>query len=739
MDTPGSLTRRSLLQGAGGLIVTFSLLGRASVTNALETTALKPVQEGLVASYLAIDAKGMVTVYSGKIDFGTGVRTGLAQIAAEELSVPLQNVTIIEGDTSLTPDQGPTYGSQSIELAGQYLRLAAATAREAIIKAAADRFGLAAETLTLADGSVSSGDQHVTYAELLADQQMNLTVNEQVRVKNPADYTIVGQSITRDGLPGKITGDFVYMQDFRVDGMVHARVVRPPAIGAALESVDEASLSHLPDLVKIVRKGNFLAVVAESEWSAIRGGREIVAKWSASETLPDQAKLWEHVRNTPVVKDDVTSDVGDVDAVFGQEGKQISATYDFALNTHGSIGPSCAIADFAGGKLVSWSSSQATHRLRKQFAQMFSIPEDDIRCLFLEGAGCYGRNGHEDAAADAALLSREVGRPVRVQWMRHDEHGWDPKGPPTLIDMKAHIDAAGKLAAWKSEFFIPQGAGGEVALLSANLADMPTIAELNPGGITNDSELFYLLPNIRTTCHRLETTPLRPSWIRAPGRMQNTFANESFLDEIAAELGVDPLAYRRSLIDPADSRGLDVLDHLKAMSKWEDRPSPRADRSGSVLTGRGVAYVKYELKRTYVGTVAEVEVDSNSGKIRATRFYVAHDCGQMINPAAVQAQIEGNIIQTTSRTLVEELTFDRSMVTSLDWATYPILRFPDVPEVIVDLINRPDQPPLGVGEPTSAIVSAAISNAVFDATGVRLRSVPFKPDKVRAAFAAMSS
>jgi CO/xanthine dehydrogenase Mo-binding subunit len=621
---------------------------------------------------------------------------------------------------------------------GQAIRKAAATAREALLDAAGERLGVERAGLTITDGMIRGDGGEISYGDLLNGENFSLEVNENVRLKDPAQFTIVGQPIIRDGLPGKITGAFEYMQDLKIDGMAHARVVRPPAIDAMLEGVDESSISHLPD-VQIVQKGNFLAVVAESEWTAVRAAREISVTWTTTESLPDQANLWTHVRETPIATDDVTSDIGDVDSAAGT--RQVKATYDFALHTHGSIGPSCSVADFSDGKLVSWSSSQATHRLRGQLSDMFSVPEEDVRCIYIEGAGCYGRNGHEDAAADAALISRELGRPIRVQWMRHDEHGWDPKGPPTLIDLTATIDDAGAVAAWSSEFFIPQGAGGRVALLGANLADLPTNQDTNPGGITNDSAIPYGFPNIRTVCHRLETTPLRPSWIRAPGRMQNTFANEAFLDEVAAELAVDPMEYRRGLIDPADKRGLAVLDRLKEFAGWEPRPSPRTggDGDGARLTGRGMAYVKYELKRTYVGAVAEVSMDANSGAIKVDRFFVVHDCGQIINPAGVRAQIEGNVIQTTSRTLMEELTFDRNMVTSLDWASYPILRFPDVPEVNIELIDYPNEVPWGAGEPTAAVVSACISNAVFDAAGIRLRSVPFKPAKVRAALSEQRS
>lgn len=483
-----------------------------------------------------------------------------------------------------------------------------------------------------------------------------------------------------------------------------------------------------------MREGNFLGVVAQSEWSAVRAAREIKATWSKSETLPDEKKIWEHVRSTKIVKDDVTSNIGNTaTAMAAADGKKLSASYDFAIHTHGSIGPSCAITEFRDGKLISWSASQATHNLRKQLAQMFSMPLEDVRCIYVDGSGCYGRNGHEDAAADSALLAKAVGKPVRVQWSRADEHGWDPKGPPTLIDLRAKLDASGNVTAWETEFFIPQGAAGNVELVAAALADMPTDHALAPGGIINDSAIGYKFPNIETVCHRLETTPLRPSWIRAPGRMQNTYANECFIDELAAAANTDPLEFRAKYTDPADKRGLEVLDRLAKLATWEKRSSPQKNIAGNIVKGRGASYVKYELVRTYVGAVAEVEVNRSTGGIRVTRFYIVHDCGQIINPNGVKSQIEGNVIQTVSRTLKEELTFDRSMVTSLDWASYPILTFPEVPEIVIELIDRPTEKPWGVGEPTAAVVSSSISNAIFDATGVRLRSVPYKPEKVKAA------
>jgi CO/xanthine dehydrogenase Mo-binding subunit len=365
---------------------------------------------------------------------------------------------------------------------------------------------------------------------------------------------------------------------------------------------------------------------------------------------------------------------------------------------------------------------------------MLTIAEEDVRCIYIEGAGCYGRNGHEDAAGDAALLARTIGRPVRVQWMRADEHVWDPKGAPTLIDLEAGLEATGEVIAWHAGFYIPEGAGAPVTLLPAHLAQLPRSTELEPGNIFQNSAIPYDFANRYTVCHRLTETPFRPSWIRSPGRMQNTFANESFLDEIAAANNIDPLQFRlRHLKDP---RGIELLEHLGRFATWQPRQagSRIADNAG-FFRGRGLSYIHYELVRTYVAAVADVEVNRSSGDIRVTRFSIVHDCGQIINPDGARNQIEGSVVQTISRTLLEEVKFNRSTITSRDWVTYPILTFPQIPEIDIELISRPTEKPWGVGEATAAIVPAAISNAVFDATGIRLRSAPFKPDKIKAALA----
>jgi CO/xanthine dehydrogenase Mo-binding subunit len=730
------LTRRGVLKGSGALVVSFALLpGSHEAVAQAAAAAAKPLTLTEVDSFLAIDAKGMCTVYSGKVDLGTGVATALRQMAAEELDLPLDRVDMITGDTQLTPDQGTTWGSLTIQVGGIQIRQASAAARAALLDEAAKKLGVDRAGLTVRDGTVSGGGKSVTYAELIGGRSFSITLDPKkpVPTKDPKTFTLVGKPVPRVDIPAKVTGTFTYMQDFRVPGMLHGRVVRPPAIGASLRSVDESSIKGIPT-ARVVREGNFLAVVAENEWAAIKAARALKASWSDWAGLPDQAKLYEHVRATKVAKEEVTSNVGNTAEALGKGAKKLEATYDFAINTHGSMGPSCAVAEIKDGKLTSWSASQATHSLRKQLAKMMDLPLDNVRCIYLEGSGCYGRNGHEDAAADAALLAKATGRPVRVQWSRADEHGWDPKGPPTLIDLRAALDGAGSVTAWESEFFIPQSAGGfHVPLVAATLAGKPYDRHIAPGNIVRNSNIPYHIANVKTTCHRLESTPFTPSWIRTPGRMQNTYANECFMDELAAAAGVDPIDFRLKYIDPADTRGLECLNRAATLAKWDKRPSPRSGQSGDVVTGRGVSYVKYELVRTYVAAVAEVEVKRSTGEIRCTRFYLAHDCGQIINPDGLRNQLEGNVIQTLSRTLIEELKFSRSAVTSLDWATYPILRFPQVPEIVMDLIDRPTMPPWGAGEPAAAVVPSAISNAVFDATGVRLRSIPYTPEKVQAA------
>jgi len=725
-------SRRDFLKTGGALVVSFAVGGSGPASGAAATPE-KTVAPDQVDGFLAIDAKGNVTVFSGKVDLGTGIRTAMTQIAAEELSVPLDRVTVIQGDTALTPDQGVTFGSLSIQNGGMQIRQAAATARDALLAQVATGQGTSKDAFTINDGVVipKSGGKGWSYGELVGGRDFQLKLDPKAPLKDPKDYTIVGTPVARLDIPDKVTGRFTYMHDFKRKGMIHARVIRPAAMKATLLAWNDFEARKIPGYIGAIRKGNYLAVLGRNEWAAIKASETVETTWSDWQGLPEQAKLWEYVRKVKINKDEELQKIGNsAEALKTPNAKIVTASYDFAIHTHGSIGPSCAVAELKDGKLTVWSASQQTHLLRKQIATMLGMQPDDVRCVYIDGSGCYGRNGHEDAAADAALLAKETGLPVRVQWMRGDEHGWDPKGPPTLYDYRAAIGEKGLVLAWESEVFIPDRPKDiAVTLLPADLAGLPH-EDSHPGNIHQSLAIPYTIPNVKATAHWLAETPFRPSWIRTPGRMQNTFANESFVDELAAAIGMDPLDFRlRNLNDP---RGVELLQRLEKLANWPSRTG-RVQQAGDVVKGRGVSYVKYELVRTYVGAVADVEVDKKSGKVSVKKFYVAHDCGQIINPDGLKNQIEGNVVQTTSRTLLEELQFDRSKVTSVDWKTYPILKFPDVPEVAIDLIDRPTEKPWGAGEPTAAVVPSAIANAIFDATGARLRSVPFTPDKVLAA------
>jgi nicotinate dehydrogenase subunit B len=729
-------SRRRFLATGGALVVTFSV--PAGLTGAQPTRATgKSVAVDRVDSFLSIDGNGLVTLYIGKVELGTGVYTAMSQIVAEELSVPLGQVQVIQGDTLLTPDQGPTFASLSIQTGGMQIRQAAATAREALLDVAAKLLKVAKEELVVRAGVVTpkSGGKSISYAQLAGGGVIRIGIDDAAPLRAPKDYTIVGRSVPRLDLPAKALGTFLYMHDFKVPGMLHARAVHPPAMKAKLESWSDADCRKIPGYLRAVRKDDFLAVIANNEWAAIKAATTMTATWSTWAGLPDEAKLFDYVRSTVIVRTEVLQQVGNPAEATKAEGRTLQATYDFAIHTHGSIGPSCAVADYKDGRLVVWTASQATHLLRLQLATMLQLRPESVRCIYIQGSGCYGRNGHEDCASEAALLAKEIGRPVRLQWMRSDEHGWDPKNPPLLLDFRATVDSAARITAWESDVFLPERSmqRSGVTLLAADLASLPRYGSSDANEHHSGGGIPYSLPDAKTTARWLESTPLRSAWIRAPGRMQLTFGNESFLDEIAAATGIDPLEIRvRNL---KDARGLEVLEHLRLLATWKPRGTG-SRKADPFSRGRGMSYVKYELARTYVGVVADVTVDRTSGKVVVDRVFVVHDCGQIINPDGLRNQIEGNVVQTVSRTLVEEVTFSRSTVTSRDWSSYPILTFPDVPEVITELIGRPDEKPWGAGEPTSSAIPSAIANAIFDATGVRLRSVPFKAARVLAALKA---
>jgi nicotinate dehydrogenase subunit B len=721
--TVNPISRRALLQTGGALIVGFAL----GTKRAAAQPTSKPLDPSEVDSFLAIQADGSVTIYTGKVDVGTGLRIAVRQMAAEELGVPVGRITLVEGDTGLTPDQGGTGGSTGLTRGGSEVRQAAATARRALLNLAAEQLHRPAAELTIADSEVGSttGGPGISIAKLIGDRRFSLKVDSKAPLRNPASYQIVGKPFPRPDIPAKCTGRNAYLQDFTLPGMLHGRVIRPPAIGAALISVDESSIRAIPD-VKVVRIASFLAVAAPDEWAAVRAARELKAVWSEWKGLPGNDGVEQWIRQAPLDKDQALVSKGDPAAALPTTSRQLSATYYWPFQSHASLGPSCAVADWHEEGLTVWSSSQSTHGLRVSFARMFGLPQAKVRVVYKDGAGSYGGNGNDDVAADAVLLSRALGKPVRVQWMRQDEHGWDPKGPAQLLALKAGLDAEGRIAAWETQMWLPASIPGTRPFLGIDAAGITQAHGQGGGQISQNGDPPYEAPHVKVVVHWTKETPLRISNLRAPGKIANVFAVESFTDELAAAAGVDAVDFRRRGL--ADPRALAVLERAASMLDWKPRPSPNPQPGA----GRGIAYMRYKQAENYLAMAMEVAVDRASGKVRVRRVTCAHDCGLVVNPDALRNQVEGCIAQTLSRTLHEEVKFDGSRVTSVDWSTYPILTFPEVPEIEVALLDHPELPLLGAGEAATAPVAAALGNAIFDASGIRLRTVPFTPARLKA-------
>ncbi len=735
------ISRRSFLTAGGVLIVGLGLDGpgrtQAQTVPNADRFLGKPLVPDVVDSFLAVHADGSVTVFVGKVDIGTGGRIAMRQIVGEELDVPLERIAMIEGDTALTPNQGATAGSYGIARGGVQLRQAAATARQALLAQAAQRLNRLAGDLQIADGLVSAkdGGASVSYGDLLGDRAFNVKIDITAPLKSHERFRFIGKSLPRPDMPAKVTGHHRYLHDLTLPGMLHARVIRPGALGATLVSVDESSIAGIGG-ARVVRIQSFLAVLAEREWDAVRAARALQTKWTTSTGLPDHEKEFDSMRASRVVRDQEIAKRGDLSALSAPPAgtRPLAASYRWPIQTHGSIGPSCGVADVRADRVTVWSSSQNTHGFQATCARVLGLERDRVRVIYMDGAGSYGPNGADDAAIEAALLSRAVGRPVRVQWTRQEEHGLDPKGPAQLLELRAAVDPDGQVAAWETQAWLPLATANlpNIPLLSVDAAGIQQTPGRSTGLIYQNIDPPYTMPNVNAVVHWIPDAPLRTSAIRAPGKIANTFAVESFVDEIAALARVDPVEFRlRRLTNP---RGIEVLRRTAARMSWQPRPSPRpVDARAAVLTGRGIAYVHYKHEETLVAMGMEVAVERATGRIRVTRVVCAQDCGLMINPACVQSQLEGNIIQTLSRTLHEEIVYDRDGVTTVDWGSYPILTFPEVPALEFELIQRLDQPPLGVGEAASTPVPAALANAVFDATGVRLRTVPFRAERVKAA------
>jgi len=747
-----SISRRRFLQGTGALIVSFSFGG--AVSGALAKSpgpvnglpSIEPEATSL-DSWLAVAQDGSVTVFTSKVELGTGVETALAQIVAEELDVPFRQIKMDAGDTSKTIDQGMTVAARTVERGGPQLRQAAAAARQELLKLASARLHAPVEQLTVRDGVVSVASnpaKKISYGDLIGGKRFNVRITAtgegwdmkvapEARAKDPKDYRIVGTSAPRIDLPPKFTGEYTYVHGVQIPGMLHGRVVRPPVVNSKPSSIDESSIGQIPGVVKVVQEGSFVGVVAKTEWAAIQAARSLKVTWSAPTTkLPaNRDELEAYLRNTKSVIDMNPVNKGNVATAISQASKTMEATYHFPFQLHGMLGPSCAVADVRSDRATVWTGTQAPFMTRDKLATLLGLPKKNVRVIQREASGCYGRLEPDDVPEDAVLLSRAVGQPVRVQWMRDDEHGWEPKGPPHLTTVRAAVDGQGKVTAWDylDRSFPWTDARGPL-LASRQVGIKPTDPGF-PNGATAAGEI-YQFDHQKITAVNLPwqpdgPIPLRTSNLRSPGQPQRCFASECFMDEIAFALRVDPVQLRLRYL--GDNKRLrEVLLAAAQKAGWKERPSPAPASAGAKVVGRGVAIA--DRAGTMVAAVAEVEVDKTSGKVLVQRVTLAHDCGLIVNPDGVRNQIEGNVIQGVSRTLLEDVQFDATGVKSLDWKTYPILTFAEIPEVDIVLINRPEMPPLGAGEPAIVPIAAAIGNAVFDATGVRLRSVPLTPERV---------
>jgi nicotinate dehydrogenase subunit B len=696
--------------------------------------------EAAFETFIKITADGSVTAFNGHVDLGTGIQTALGQIVAEELDVSFARVVVVLGDTSRVPNQGATIASETIQISAVPLRNAAAQARQFLLARAAERLEIPIEDLTIEDGLIRGHNRSVSYGELIGNESIRLELANEVPVKATEAYSIVGQSVPRTDLPAKATGELVYVHDVRVPGMLHGRVVRPPYagvdagafVGTSLIAVDESSVHDIPGLVAVVRIGDFVGVIAEREENAIKAAAQLKLTWKPVPTLPDLGDVETALRANPSTPRTLI-DKGDVEAALAGAAKPMQRTYTWPYQMHGSIGPSCAVADFNDGQIRVWSGTQNPHILRADLALLLQRPEADIGVIRMEAAGCYGRNCADDVTADAVLLSRAVGRPVRVQLTREQEHVWEPKGTAQLMDVKGGLNADGSAAAYDFATRYPSNSAPTLALLlTGTIAPTPVVSEM--GDRTAIPPYDY--DHLRVVTHDMPPI-VRASWLRGVSALPNTFAHESYIDELALEAGVDPIEYRLRYLK--DQRAVDLVNAVAERAGWKHRPvrqEPVAE--GDIVRGRGFAYALYVHSKfpgygaAWSAWIADVAVNKATGDVSVTRVVAGQDSGLMINPDGVRHQIQGNVIQSTSRALMEEVSFDRGSVTSREWGAYPIIKFPDIPKIDVLMLPRQDQPPLGVGESASVPSAAAIANAIFDATGVRFREPPFTPERILA-------
>ncbi|HUD89325.1 MAG TPA: molybdopterin cofactor-binding domain-containing protein, partial [Xanthobacteraceae bacterium] len=714
MEKSASFSRRTLLKAGGVLVVSIgapmALESAAAADDAMAAATKPPLTPDQLSSYIAVNADGSVSAFFGKMDMGQGLSVAIRQIVAEELDVPFDRLAIFIGDTATSVNQGGASGSTGVQEGGKQMRMAAAEARRVLVAMAADKLGIPADQLTVTDGVVhaaSDATKKASYAELIGGQFFNVHLDWNGKYgnplyapgkavpKDPKDHTIVGQPIPRDDIAPKAFAQADFCTDVKVPGMVHGRMIRPAVAGAVPVQVDESSIKDIPSAAVVWNKG-FLGVVADKEWDAIKAAKQLKVEWSdAAPPFPDQAALYDHIRKAPTRKREVDSkQTGNVDDAFKTAARVIEAEYEWPFQSHSSMGPACSLVEIKDGRVTCWSGTQKAHFVRAGVAAIMGVREDSVHVIWTTGPGCYGRNDADDCAADAAVLAKAVGKPVRLQYMRDQGTGWDPKAPASIHQARAALDASGNVIAYDflSRGFSRIDVDTNGSKPKDTLAGQMLGVDLQSGdgfGVPGDS---YGFANKRTAWETIaplldRASPLRSSHMRDPVGPQIHFASESFMDELAAALNVDPVEFRLRYVK--DPRDIAVIKAAVEKAGWQSRPSPRKDQSGDKVAGRGIAYA--QRGPTRVAVVAEVDVDRSTGKIWARKFTVAHDCGQIINPDGLHHAIENNVVQATSRTLWEEVKFDTKTVTSVDWRTYPILDVTEAPEQVdIVLINHPE-------------------------------------------------
>src|SRR3984957_533179 len=764
-ETLMTQSRREFLIGCGALVVSF----RTRPLSALSLQDHGPfgthpshIDPEKLDSWLAVGADGIVTAYTGKCDFGQGIFTAQSQLIAEELCVPIARVKLIQCDTSVTPDQGTTSGSQSTptNFNSENLALAAATAREALLSLAAKKFAEPVEQLALADGVITGKmEGRVKYEELIGNQHFNLPLSATAKRRSAADWTVLGKPIPSLDRTALMTGQFEFVQHVRVPGMLHGCVVRPPGMGATVAHVNEQSIRSITGLVKVVVRKDFVGVVAETQYRAALAARQLAVRGNPGPGLPLQSNFFDYLQKQPA-RDVLSVDSRDTDAQLAAATSVIRAKYTYPYQMHGSIGASCAVADVKPESATVWSATQSAYPTRSIVAKLLHMSLDKVRVIYVRGSGCYGLNGADAVSFDAALLSQAVGKPVRLQFSRQDEMMWENLGSACVVEHRAGLARDGRIVAWDREDWVASRGNrpgydqpGNVItgmLLGYEPEPIHPGAAMPPAGkLRNQSNTVppYFAGCVGGSCvgggtirsERALTHTVRSPFftgpLRSPLRIQNTFANECFMDELCAHAKADPVAFR--LLHLQNSRVIGVLKAAAQAANWEARSSPKTGISGAgTVSGRGIACVAYEGNNGYAALVAEVEVDMETGTVRPRRFVVALDCGPISNPDGLRNQIEGGVLQGMSRALVEEVTWDKRRVTSVDWETYNSLYLDyEIPTVETVFVTPPDVPATGAGETAITVIPAAIGNAIFDATGARLREVPFTPERVKAGLA----